>query len=65
MTQDIANAAPAGAGAPEIQITPSMVEAGEDVLERHYLGEGVYDLTAATLTEVFRAMDGARQRSCR
>lgn len=41
---------------PEPVVTPEMIEAGSDVLEDFYLGEGAYDLREDCLSRIYRAM---------
>lgn len=38
------------------EITPEMIEAGAAVLERHYLGDGVYDLRHQVIGEIYHSM---------
>jgi hypothetical protein len=40
----------------EIEVTPEMIEAGEAILANHYLGDGVYDVSAQVISEMYRAM---------
>ena len=47
-----------GAGAPEV--TDEMYEAGRQVLEQFYFGDGVYCLTRKCIMEMYRAMDAVR-----
>ena len=39
-----------------IEITPAMLAAGSEVMERYYLGDGRYAVTNDGLAEIFRAM---------
>ena len=55
-----ASAESAEAGAPVIEVTEAMVNAARTVLNRRYLGEGVYDVSDPFLCDLFRAMSLAR-----
>jgi hypothetical protein len=44
----------------EIEVTEEMIKAGSVALERFYLGDGLYDLTAPVMAEIYRAMNAAR-----
>jgi hypothetical protein len=51
------------AGAPaDIEVTPSMIDAGVCALDRLYRGDGRYDLTEKGLALLFRAMTTAMSR---
>lgn len=46
-------------GAPateEIEVTPAMIEAGSEIAERFYVGNGSYALTDQSFREAFCAM---------
>jgi hypothetical protein len=62
MTLDVDKPAdrPATKPTDEIEITPEMIEAGREVLENHYWGDGRYDVTPPVLEEIFLAMFDAR-----
>ena len=49
----------------EIEITPAMIEAGEEELERGYFGDGRYNLTSERLVAIYCAMNAARLSSPR
>ena len=50
------------ANADEVEITDEMIAAANEEIERHYLGDGLYDLTPPTLEAVYRAMRGAEPK---
>jgi len=58
MTQDIERAD--RPSQEEIQITPEMIEAGREVAENFYLGDGIYPLTDRFLMAIFGAMCAAQ-----
>ena len=41
------------------EVTPEMIEAGEGVLAKNYLGDGIYDLRGVIIREIFLAMRSA------
>ena len=57
MTQDVVKAAPEGAGAPEIEITPEMVAAGVLACERWKLA----DEAEWKVFDIYREMERARR----
>lgn len=46
----------------EIEITPEMISAANDVLREHYMGDRVYDLRDPCLMQMYRAMPESRPR---
>ena len=42
--------------ADEIAVTPAMRAAGREELERHYLGDGVYDVADGNIVKIYRLM---------
>ena len=46
----------------EIEITPEMLDAASEVLERGYFGDGNYDVSGDVMAKVYRAM---RKLECR
>jgi hypothetical protein len=51
---------PTGAPEHEIKVTPAMLRDGARVLEKFYLGDGIYDLQEECLAAIYRAMNEAR-----
>ena len=47
----------------EIEVTPEMLSAASEVLEKYYLGDGIYDVRGPCLGDIFRAMDESRRKS--
>jgi hypothetical protein len=58
----IGSKSPAGAPEHEVEVTPSMIDAGVCELDRLYRGDGRYDLTEKGLALLFRAMATAMSR---
>ena len=42
----------------DAEVTSEMIDAGGEVLEAFYMGDGLYDLRAPCLTAMYRAMRG-------
>lgn len=40
----------------ESEVTPEMIDAASSVLERHYFGGGIYDVSNDVIAEVARAI---------
>jgi hypothetical protein len=48
-------------GAPECEVSRAMTDVGLDELERAYIGDGRYLITAEVLSKVFRRMESVRR----
>ena len=46
----------------EIEITPEMIDAGRDVVEEYYFGDGQYALTDECLSKAYRRMRSIEKR---
>jgi hypothetical protein len=49
----------------EIEVTPEMIEAANTELEKHYLGDAVFDLSDDIIVRIYRVMRTQHVQSAR